>query len=110
MGVKTGCTPGATCWKGNRTTQSSPPVLGGNEGPTVYRESALFSYPTDVLCGLCQGVFGPLANATESRALLPVIDGLRGWQDSCVDVVVASRQEHRRSEGRRACKCRLPTG
>ena len=84
MGVKTGCTPRGDVLQGELNDAIFAASFGRlirNEGPAVYREPALFfrnTFPTDALCGLCQRVFGPLANPAEAGRFFRLSTGFGG--------------------------------
>jgi hypothetical protein len=84
MGVKIGCTPRGDVLEGELNDAIFAASFGRlirNEGPAVYREPALFfrnTYPTDALCGLCQRVFGPLADPSEAGRFFRLSTGFGG--------------------------------
>jgi hypothetical protein len=84
MGVKTGCTPRSDVLQGELNDAIFAASFGRlirNEGPAVYREPAPFfrnTFPTDALCGLCQRVFGPLANLAEAGRFFRLSTGFGG--------------------------------
>ena len=71
MAVKTGCKPRNDLLKGELTDAIFAASFGQlvrKQGPEVYRDPAHFfqnTFPADALRGLCQLVFGPLADPTE---------------------------------------------
>jgi hypothetical protein len=84
MGVKTGCKPRDDVLQGELNDAIFAASFGRlirNEGPAVYREPALFfrnTFPTDALRGLCQRVFGPVANSTEAGRFFRLSTGFGG--------------------------------
>jgi predicted AAA+ superfamily ATPase len=84
MSVKAGCTPRSDVLQGELNDAIFAASFGRlirNEGPTVYREPALFfrnTFPTDALGGLCQRVFGPLANSIEAGRFFRLSTGFGG--------------------------------
>lgn len=84
MGIKTGCTPRGDVLQGELNDAIFAASFGRlirSEGPAVYREPALFfrnTYPTDALRGLCQRVFGPLANPAEAGRFFRLSTGFGG--------------------------------
>ena len=84
MGVKTGCTPRGDVLQGELTDAIFAASFGQlvrNQGPAVYRDPARFfqnTFPTDALRGLCQRVFGPLADPAEAGRFFRVSTGFGG--------------------------------
>ena len=84
MGVKAGCTPRSDVLEGELNDAIFAASFGRlirDDGPAVYREPGLFfrnTFPTEALCGLCQRVFGPLANPAEAGRFFRLSTGFGG--------------------------------
>jgi predicted AAA+ superfamily ATPase len=84
MGVRAACTPRNDVLQGELNDAIFAASFGQlirGEGPAVYREPALFfrnTFPAEALCGLCQRVFGPLANPTEASRFFRLSTGFGG--------------------------------
>jgi hypothetical protein len=84
MSVKAGCTPRDDVLQGELNDAIFAASFGRlirDEGPAVYRDPTLFfrnTYPTEALPGLCQRVFGPLANPAEAGRFFRLSTGFGG--------------------------------